>query len=123
VRLLVDECCDEQVAAGLRADGHDVSSVRESAPGSDDTTVLQAAVAEQRLLLTEDKDFGELVVRLGLPAYGIILVRMSDPHGEVKLERLREVLANHGDRLAGSVVVVEAERVRFRPLYRPPNAG
>src|SRR5262249_8982256 len=68
VNFAADECCDEVLVAGLRSDGHDVSYAMESSPGADDRTVLQHAHAEQRILLTEDKDFGELVVRLGLPA-------------------------------------------------------
>jgi predicted nuclease of predicted toxin-antitoxin system len=58
---------------GLRKDGHDVLYVKEIAPGTDDSAVLQMAASQQRVLLTEDKDFGLLVVRLKLPAYGIIL--------------------------------------------------
>ena len=66
MKLVADECCDELLVKGLRADGHDVVYVREVAAGSDDRTVLQLAAGEERVLLTEDKDFGELVVRLGL---------------------------------------------------------
>jgi hypothetical protein len=71
VNFLADECCDAFLVDGLRGDGHDVLYVKESAPGTDDHTVLQMAADQERVLLTEDKDFGELVVRLKLPAYGI----------------------------------------------------
>ena len=70
MNLLADECSDALVVDGLRGDGHDVLYVREVARGSDDDTVLQMAADQQRILLTEDKDFGELVVRLKLPAHG-----------------------------------------------------
>jgi len=59
VKLLADECCDGMVVAGLRADGHDIVYVQESAPGSEDASVLLSAYTQQRVLLTEDKDFGE----------------------------------------------------------------
>jgi predicted nuclease of predicted toxin-antitoxin system len=68
VNFLADECCDAFLVTGLRSDGHDVLYIKEIAPGSDDNVVLQMAAKQQRILLTEDKDFGELVVRLRLPA-------------------------------------------------------
>lgn len=60
MKLLADECCDVLVVTGLRNDGHDVVYIKETAPGSDDESVLNLAAGEQRVLLTEDKDFGEL---------------------------------------------------------------
>jgi predicted nuclease of predicted toxin-antitoxin system len=72
VKVLADECCDAPLVRGLRSDGHDVLYAKEIAPGADDEFVLELACSERRILLTEDKDFGELVVRLGMPAYGIL---------------------------------------------------
>jgi predicted nuclease of predicted toxin-antitoxin system len=68
VNFVADECCDSLLVAGLRGEGHDVLYVREFAPGSDDDVVLQLSAAQQRILLTEDKDFGELVIRFKLPS-------------------------------------------------------
>jgi predicted nuclease of predicted toxin-antitoxin system len=88
----------------------------ESARGADDTAILDHAAAEERILLTEDKDFGELVVRLGLPAHGVILIRMDVADSMAKLRRLSTVLEEHANRLPGSFVVVDASKTRFRPL-------
>jgi predicted nuclease of predicted toxin-antitoxin system len=63
VKFPADECCDALVVAGLRKDGHDVLFVPDIAPGTDDETVLRRTAAEARIVLTENKDFGELVVR------------------------------------------------------------
>ena len=101
---------------GLRGDGHDVIYIKEIAAGADDATVLQMAADQDRILITDDKDFGELVVRLGLPAYGILFLRMNPADSAVKLDRLREVIATHGDRFRGSLAVVDEAKVRFRPL-------
>lgn len=117
MKLAADECCDAVLVAGLRGDGHDVWYAMESARGADDETILNHAVADQRILLTEDKDFGELVVRLGLPACGVVLVRMSSADSAAKLNRWREVLQHHAARLAGSFVVVDESKTRFRPLH------
>jgi predicted nuclease of predicted toxin-antitoxin system len=116
VNLLADECCDDLLVTGLRGDGHDVLYIRECAPGADDQTVLQMAAAVQRILLTEDKDFGELVVRLKLPAYGIVLLRINPADTALKLARLRDLLLHHAHRLAGTFVVLDETKSRFRPL-------
>ena len=70
-------------------------------------------------MLTEDKDFGELVVRLGLPAFGIVLLRMNPADSAAKLARLREVLDQEASRLPHFFVVVDESKARFRPL--PPR--
>jgi predicted nuclease of predicted toxin-antitoxin system len=116
VNFLADECCDALLVAGLRGDGHDVLYVKEVAPGSDDDAVLQMALAQQRILLTEDKDFGELVVRFKLPAYGIVLLRIDPSDSAAKLARLRDVLAHDASRLPGSFVVIDESKARFRAL-------
>lgn len=116
MRFAADECCDAVLVAGLREGGHDIWYARESAQGADDETVLQYALSEERILLTEDKDFGELVVRLRLPAWGIILLRMNPADGVAKLARLQEVLQHHSAHMVGSFVVVDPSQTRFRRL-------
>jgi predicted nuclease of predicted toxin-antitoxin system len=116
VKLLADECCDALLVDALRSTGHDVLYVKDALVGAEDVVVLQLSVAEQRVLLTEDKDFGELVVRLRLPAHGIILLRLPGHESNVKTVRLLEVLNNYEHRLPGAFTVVDAVKIRFRPL-------
>ena len=75
MRVLADENIDPDLVGWLRDQGHDVLSIREAARGAPDTRVLALAVEESRVLLTADKDFGELVFRHGLPATGVVLLR------------------------------------------------
>ena len=117
MKFAVDECCDAVLVGGLRDDGHDVWYAMESARGADDEAILRYAWVDNRVLLTEDKDFGELVVRLGLPAFGVVLLRMNPADSAAKLVRLREVLQHHAARLAGSFVVVDESKTRFRALH------
>ena len=70
MKFLADECCDASLVSALRIDGHDVSYVLEVSPGATDDEVLDWALSEHRVLLTEDKDFGELVHRLQRAAWG-----------------------------------------------------
>ena len=116
MNLLADECCDALLVHGLRSDRHDVLYVKETAPGADDQTVVQLATSQQRILLTEDKDFGELVVRLKVPAYGVVLLRINPADTALKLARLRDLLTHHALRLPAAFVVVDEFKARFRPL-------
>ena len=74
MRYLADECLDGRLIAVLRADGHDVAAVRDRCAGARDADVLALARAERRILLTEDKDFGELALHAADPP-GTVLVR------------------------------------------------
>jgi predicted nuclease of predicted toxin-antitoxin system len=119
VNFVADECCDALLVEALRQDGHDVVYIKDVARGADDETILQLAAEQQRVLLTDDKDFGELVVRLGLPAHGIVLLRLNPADSNAKLRRLRALLSSDAHRLAGFFTVVDARKFRFRPLGAP----
>ena len=116
MKFLADECCDSGIVASLRAGGHDVAYVLERQAGVSDEEVLLNAFVEGRILLTEDKDFGELVYRLKKPAYGIILIRIDVRERYEKWPCLEALIAKHGERLPGHFVVVDLNKYRFRPL-------
>jgi len=116
MKFLADECFDSGTVASLRADGHDVAYVIEGQAGASDDEVLQFAFVERRLLLTEDKDFGELVYRLKKPACGIILMRIDVIERKEKWPRLNALINGHADLLSGHFVVVDKNKFRFRPL-------
>lgn len=75
--FLADENCDFAVVRALRSAGHDVTSVAELSPRVADDFVLNLARREKRLLLTEDKDFGNLVYADSRATAGVILIRYS----------------------------------------------
>lgn len=83
-----------------------------------DARVLLRAQAERRLLLTEDKDFGELVFRRGQSVPGIILLRIDPAKHTLKKARLDAAVTRFGDGLFGRYVTVEGARFRSRPLPR-----
>jgi len=116
MKLLADECCDAGIVEALRQDGHDVTYVLESMRAASDAEVLRHAWEEDRLLLTEDKDFGELVYRLRHPMHGIILLRFAPDERLLKITSLRTLLNNQARRLPGSFVVLDEEKARIRPL-------
>jgi len=118
MRLLANENIPRLAVEALRALGHDVSWVRADAPGSSDTEVVARAVKEQRVLLTLDKDFGELAFRSKLPApCGVVLLRVRPPWPAEVAALVVEVVANGRD-FAGQFVVAERGRLRTRPIPR-----
>jgi predicted nuclease of predicted toxin-antitoxin system len=77
MQFLANENFALDVVAALRNEGHDVAWIRTDAPGSKDPDILRRAVAENRTVLTFDKDFGDLAFQFGLPATcGIVLFRL-----------------------------------------------
>lgn len=113
MRFLVDECAGPAVAEWLRTQKHEVFSVYDEACGLDDDAVIQKAYAENWILITNDKDFGEKVYRERLPHKGIVFLRLDDERATSKIETLRKLLENYADRLANQFVVVTEIRVRF----------
>ena len=80
MRFLANENFPGDAVTALEAAGHDIVWVRTAAPGSKDEEILAWAVRESRVVLTFDKDFGELAWRLGLPASsGVMLFRLPMP--------------------------------------------
>ena len=113
MRFLVDECTGPAVARWLEAQGHDVSSVYEETPGIKDDEVLGRAVGEDRILITNDKDFGDKVYRDRQPHGGVIFLRLSDERSANKIDVLRQLLEQYPDRLVGQFVTVSEQQVRF----------
>ena len=114
MRLLADEGVEAGIVARLRAEGHDVVYVAELAPGISDDAVLASAVADERLLLTADKDFGELVFRLRRAAHGVLLLRLAGLSQAAKAETVAAALREHGEEMAGAFAVVTPGLVRVR---------
>jgi len=116
VKFLADECCDAGIVARLRTAGHDVFYVPEQHAGISDDEVLQTSFRESRILLTEDKDFGELVFRLKKPVYGMILIRIGVRERDQKWPRVEALISKYQERLPGHFAVVDLEKFRIRPL-------
>ncbi|HEX3314150.1 MAG TPA: DUF5615 family PIN-like protein [Gemmataceae bacterium] len=114
MKLLADESVDHGIIDHLRACGHDVASIAEESPGASDDVILARAFREGVVLLTEDKDFGELVYRKRRPHAGVVLLRVSGLSKSAKLDLVTEVIDQHGDELVGAFAVVESGALRLR---------
>lgn len=111
--FLVDECTGPRVAEWLRGEGHEVFSVFDQARGIPDDEVLAKALAENWILITNDKDFGEMVFRERRMHHGIIFLRLDDERAANKIEVLRQLFVNYADRLPEEFITVTESRVRF----------
>ena len=114
MRFLLDENVDARLGPYLRAAGDDVTSAFDDAgAGLPDTDVLAAAVSDRRILITNDTDFGELILRRGLPHAGVILFRLQTTTFAAKQAAIELVLRDYSDRLREFLVVMDG-RVRVR---------
>jgi predicted nuclease of predicted toxin-antitoxin system len=114
VKLLLDTCVWGGARTPLAQAGHDVSWAGDWAEDPGDETMLARAHAEGRVLVTLDKDFGELAIVRGLPHAGI--VRIVNHGARAQATACLHALAMHGDELAaGAIVTIEPGRIRVRP--------
>lgn len=116
MKFLANENFPLAAVMGLQQAGHDVACVRSDSPGITDEAVLARAIAEDRVLLTFDKDFGELAIRRGLPATcGIILFRTTSTAGPAAAAKVGTALSSRNDWRV-HFAVVEDRRIRMRAL-------
>lgn len=118
MRFLANENIEQPIIDALRAAGHDVASVGEIAPGSPDEDVLRLANIESRIVLTNDKDFGELIYRRGRASAGILLLRLESEDGAQKAARLMQIFPSVEGALTGRFTVLTEARARLRPLQQ-----
>ena len=115
-RFCVDESTGQAVANYLCDQGYDVWSVIGSTPGLDDTAILQRAYNENRILVTNDKDFGELIFRHNYPVSGVILLRLIDESPNNKIRVVNAVLERWKTTLDGYYITATESLIRKRKL-------
>jgi len=93
--------------------GHNVYSIHEEMPGSSDDEVIKKSVADSRILITNDKDFGEKVYRQGYNHVGIILLRLVNERSSNKIAVLKQFLESYSNQIDNNFIVVNEGQVRF----------
>jgi predicted nuclease of predicted toxin-antitoxin system len=123
MRFLANENVTGTVIQELRQGGHDVLSVKESMRSEQDDVILARAQAEQRIVVTHDKDFGELAFRSQLPAScGVILLRLTGSDPDTDNRRILQALESRTD-WTGQFSVITDSRIRMRALPAVPPPG
>lgn len=114
LRFLVDVGVGTAVEERLRSAGHDIATVRDRDPRLLDTDILAWAAGENRVVLTMDKDFGELVCHSGQTHAGILLLRLEDADSTEKVRIVSAIVTGFGDELAGHFSVYQNGKLRIR---------
>lgn len=115
MKILADENIDRPIINRLRNEGHEVDAVAEMSAGISDDEVLRRANQKGVVLLTSDKDFGEMVYRDRRFTCGIVLIRLSGMENDEKAEIVANVIHDHADELRSAFTVVSHRNLRIRP--------
>jgi predicted nuclease of predicted toxin-antitoxin system len=114
LKILADEGIDAPIVDRLREEGHQVIYVAELDPGVDDGTILDLARRQGALLLTFDKDFGELIFRQRRAPSGVLLLRLAGLSAHTKCELVTATLSDHAQELIGAFSVLTPGQLRLR---------
>jgi predicted nuclease of predicted toxin-antitoxin system len=114
LKLLFDVGVGRVVEEWFISEGFDVKTVRSLDPKLLDTHILNLAVSENRLVVTMDKDFGELVYRSGMAHAGVLLLRMEAADGLGKLEVMKAIIENYLEEIKGCFAVYQQDKLRIR---------
>ena len=117
--LLADENVPARAIGLLRAQGIDVLCIAEISPGISDESVLQLAVQQQRVLVTFDRDYGELIFKKGRPAPpALVYFRMLPTSPEQVAELLVWLLRDGAGPITDKMVIVRSNGIRERPMRK-----
>jgi predicted nuclease of predicted toxin-antitoxin system len=114
MNLLADESVDQPIVERLRQEGHNVLYVPESSPSVSDDDVLLQANSQSLLLLTGDKDFGELVYRQRRVHGGVVLIRLLGLSPQLKAQIVADAFRDRGDQMTKAFTVITPGMVRIR---------
>lgn len=113
MRFIIDECVGTTMVQWLKSQNHTAFSVFDDWRGATDDDILKKCFQEKYILITSDKDFGEMVFRNQKVHSGIILIRCQPNNFKKRIEVLEKSLQNHQDKLANNFVVVTNNNVRI----------
>jgi predicted nuclease of predicted toxin-antitoxin system len=114
LKFLVDVGVSKKVEKWLKENGYDVKAVRDINPKTGDSEILHIAIAEGRMVITMDKDFGELVYNSGKKHSGVLLLRLEDANGAQKVEIVKKILREYADKIETKFCVFQDGRLRIK---------
>ena len=116
MRFIVDECVGPTVAEWLFSIGHDVLSIYDNLRGISDEEIIQIGNDENRIIITNDKDFGELIFKKGMKASCVILLRLKDETPTNKIKRLSVLFENYPPNQIHGFIVVNEKIIKKRNI-------
>ena len=118
LKFLVDVGVGKKVEEYLLEKSYDAKAVRSLDQRMPDQEIIRLAALENRIVITMDKDFGELVYHSGMDHCGILLLRLEDATGSEKQQVIEEILTKHADNIKNNFCVYQNKKFRFRKLSR-----
>jgi len=118
MKLLADEGVDRQIVDCLRKEGHQVLYIAEMQPGLTDDEILEISNREKILLITTDKDFGELIFRQHRIMSGILLIRLAGLSATEKGEMVSSAINKHSSELSNAFTVISHKAIRIRRMKK-----
>jgi len=113
-KFLVDMGVGKKVEEWLSTNDYNIKTVRSIDPKMKDIDVLKLAVTEKRMVITMDKDFGELVFNSGLNHSGVLLLRLEDAKADEKVKTVEEILKKYIDKITNNFCVYQHGKLRIR---------
>lgn len=114
MKFLIDAGVGKKASDILKMKGHDVKSILDIDPEMTDLFILRLALTDKRIVVTMDKDFGELVFNSGLDHEGVLLLRLEDMNGQMKSEIINNIIEKFSDKIQGNFCVYKKGRFRIR---------
>lgn len=115
-KFLVDENAGYTIVKYLRDQGFDTKFVSELFPSRDDIFIMERAYQEERIIVTNDKDFGYLIFKSSIPALAIILLRFRDESPSLKINAIETILRLPEEKVLNHFIVASENKIRIRPL-------
>ncbi len=119
LKFIVDLGVGKHVESLLEELHHDVITVRLIDISLSDAAIVQMAFDESRIIITMDKDFGELVFHTHLSHNGVLLLRLEDANGIEKRKTVQQILSLYTDQLPGNFCVYQSGNFRVRKIEKP----
>jgi len=114
LKFLIDVGVGKQVEHYLQTQGYDIKTVRAIDNKMPDTDIIHLAVAENRMVITMDKDFGELVYHCGMAHSGVLLLRLEEATGTQKVQVIADILANYSTQIFHCFCVFQNDKLRIK---------
>ena len=116
LRFLVDVGVGMGIEKYLRKEGYDTKAVREIDSRMEDEEIIRTAVRENRMVVTMDKDFGELVYHASMRHCGVLLLRLENATGPEKLQVVKHIMKNYGSQIKDCFCVFQNDKLRIRKI-------
>lgn len=118
LKFLVDESSGKKLTKFLIEKGYDAVFVADFMAGSANSEIIKKAENENRILITNDKDLGRIIFRLGRPSYGVILLRPRVDNPKARIELVNAILLSFPDKLKGYFIVATEDKIRIKEISK-----